>query len=292
MADVAAAVPVLPLPGTPVPAPAAAVPVPAPVPVPEAKPDPRLADLLAKEKAYVTEKQKFAAERDAWTKERAELESLRGWRSGLVRNPDALKDVYGDGWYETLTDYRLNGAKVTPDLVAASVDAKLAEFEKRQKTERETAAEAARAQAAAEQKAVLDNFRADTAAFVKSKGEEYELINLHEAHNLVTQLIEDHFEKTQKILTAAEAAGIVEAHLAEQVRKSLETRKFKTPAATPGAAPKKQEQVAQPRTLTNAHTGITAPPPSTPGDRPLTEDERIARAVAVGEAVRRARMGG
>lgn len=264
---------------------------PPPVPPPAPKPaapaeDPRFAALVSKESALVKQQRELAAQRDSFAKERQEYEAWKQQRTQATRNPEVLaKEVWGDNWYDKLTEFRLNGQQVTPDVIAQTVSEQLSAFEKRQTDARaaQEAVQREQAQAAAQQ--AYDNFKTETHDFVAGRGEEYELINLHGAHNLVTRAIEQHFEATQKIMTAKEAADLVEAHLAEQVQKSLATKRFTAKAPPLPNGEPKREGSAQPRTLTNALTSSTPAPDE--GVSQYSDSERIRRAIAAGEAARR-----
>lgn len=272
--------PVLPLPGTPKAVlPNGAPPPPAAEPSKPAAADP-MAAVLAKERDLVRKQQEWGKERDTI---RAELEKEKGWRKDLVKNPDLLKEVLGDDWYEKLTEYRLNGGKPTAELIGQSVEAKLQEFEKRQ----EEKAAAERTRIADEQAATLENFRNETTEWVKAQPD-YELINMHGAQSRVVQVIEHTFKQTQKIMSAKEASDFVENELYEAIQKSLSTKRFKTPP--PGTAtPEKPKESAQPRTLTNAHGPVGTPAPTEPLD--MSDDARLARAIAKGQAIQRSRQG-
>lgn len=265
----------MPLPGTAAPK-APVVPV---EPIKPAAPavDPMVA-LLAKERAHAAERQKFAGEREGWAKEKAELEALRAWKTGLVRNPSLLEEPLGKDWYEKLTEYRLNDNKITPELIGQTLDAKLSEWDKKQQDR----AESERKRIADEQTAIVEQFRNDTSEWVKAQPD-YELIHLHGVHGEVTRLIENHFKQTQKILSAKEAADLVEADLAERVEKSLKTKRF-----SKQAPPEKRIESAQPRTLTSALTAVSTPPSA---ELDMSDDARLTRAIARGRAIQLSRQG-
>jgi hypothetical protein len=279
--------------GVPVPAPEAAKPtVVPPVPAEPAKPappaeDPRVAQLVQKEQALVKQQQALKAERDRLAKDIADANETRNLLQQAKRDPETVaKKLWGDSFYETFTEMRLNGQKVTPDLIAASVDERLASYEKKQQEDREKQLVEQQKQVTEEQSRIVTQWREDNRAFVTAHGEEYELINLHGWQDVVNNTIEDHFRKTQKIMSTKEAADYVEQYLADAVQKSLATKKFN---GKPPAPPEKPTVSAQPRTLTNAHGVVTAPPANPPVRE--TDEERIARAVAAGLAHQKARQG-
>lgn len=264
-------------------------------PPPPTAGDPRFEALAAKERAFVADKSKFASEREALNKDREEYTNWKAAREARHRDPAAfLKQDFGDDWYERLTEYRLNGQKMTPELVNAAVEERLAERDRKAADERAKEAAAEKQRQDEEHVAAWTRFQADVTEFVKAKGDDYEFINLYGAHAGVVKLIEQTFAESGRILEAKEAADQVEKYLEEQVQKSLETKKWKarTPpppvSASPAVGEVKRTESAQQRTLTSAQTPISTPPPPPSGD--LSEDERIKRAIDAGNRAREARL--
>lgn len=284
--------------GAPPPAPAAEPPKPAA----PSQHDAAFAALAAKERDLVKRQQAFTAERDAFLKEREGLLTLKQReeqrRQTALRNPEPVaKELWGDDWYEKLTEYRLNGAKITPELVAASVEEKLNAWDARQKSEREAQAAQERERLQQEQDQVINDFRTQATDFVKGKADEYELINLHNWHPEVYRTIEDHYTKsvklgTPKILSFKEAADLVEADLRERVEKSLGAKAFKDKYIAAKAPPQPQGEhkpgtSAQPRTLSNDAFPASSIASHPEGASSISEEERFKRAIAAGEAARR-----
>lgn len=283
--------------GAPPPAPVAEPPKPAA----PSQHDAAFAALAAKERDLVRKQQAFTAERDAFLKEREGLLTLKQReeqrRQTALRNPEPVaRELWGDDWYEKLTEYRLNGTKLTPELVAQSVEERLNAWDQRQKSEREAQAAQERERLQQEQQQIIDDFRTQATDFVKGKADEYELINLHNWHPEVYRTIEQHYartakEGTPKILSFKEAADLVEADLRERVEKSLASKAFKDRVVAkappqPQGEPKR-ETSAQPRTLSNDAFTATTSPPHPEGASLLSEEERFKRAIAAGEAARR-----
>lgn len=271
--------------------PTPAAPPPAAAPPAPAKDDAAFAALAAKEKAFVAERTKFSTEKEALKADRerltAEAADYQRWKLAKAQrlvNPEPyLKEDFGEGWYDKLTEYKLAGAKPTPEFVAASVDEKLAAFEARQKAERDAQAKADADAATAARAEAWEKFQADTSEFVKAQPDDYELINLYDAHARVIAVVVETYEKTGRVLQAKEAADLVEADLLERSNKSKKLKATPPPAVL-GA--EKRSESAQPRTLTNAQGAVTTPPHQSI----LTEDQRIQAAIAKGKAAQQARL--
>jgi hypothetical protein len=300
----------VPKPTTPPPAapPVAGAPpvVPSAVVEPPKPAAPDMAALVAKEKAFVEQQRKLAADRDAFKKEKSEYDAWKAAKAAALKNPEELaKSTWGDDWYEKLTEYRLNGNKLTPELVDQRVEARINELESKQQKEREEQLAAERERVATQEKEILDTFRKNTVEWVKTKTDDYELINLFGMHDAVHRLVEKTFADTTerdtdgnvtkpgRLLTAKEAADLVEQNLLEQAKKSQAAKKLQARNAAPGTPVtpvfEKRTDPAQPRTVTNDLGARTTPPPPESGLQ--TDAERIAAAIAAGEAARKARQG-
>jgi hypothetical protein len=290
----------------------AAVPAPkAPEPVkpPEAKPtEPKepagqaFARIARAERSRVEKELAFKAEMEAAraqvAAEKAEAQRLRD-EAQAIRDAEArakadptgyLEKLYGPTWYETITEAKLSG-KAPPDLAVRAIEEKLdgriAAFRKeqdelrRKEAEQRAAAEKAeRERVAAEQKALIEQFHADTVAFVKAHPDDYELTHLYDAFDLVPEVIQETFRTSKRVLSEKEAADLVEKHFEEQLERAVTTTKKIGPRFVKAEPPKVVEESAKPTpTLSNA----TAAAPAFTGP-PKTEEERIARAVAAYEA--------
>lgn len=267
----------------------------------------RYAALVRKERLVREKQQALAAEAKAKESALAEREAKLAHmqeqiatyekaRGGAKLNPLAALEALGLT-YEDVTSFVLADNKPTPDLQVKAVRDEIEalkrqqiEAAKRAEEERAASIEAEKTRLLSEQQAAIEQFHAETAEYVTAHADDYELVNLHEAHGLVVEVIEQHFAQTKRILSAKEAADLVEKHLEEQVEKAISTKrlseKVKSRFAAPPPAPADEQRVdpaAQRRTVTNDMTA------STPGLGPArTEQERIQRALA---AMERARAG-
>lgn len=282
---------------TPVIPPAATAPAAVAPPVETQAPAPgndAFAALASKERAHVAERQKLAAEREALAKDRdahkSELAEFQEWKAAREQRLRApapfLEKDFGPDWYDKLTEFKLSGGKVTPELVAASVDERLAAYEKKQADEKAKAEATAAEQAKADHQAAWDKFTEDTESFIKAKPDDYELINLYGAHSRVIAVIEKTYTDTGRVLEAKEAADLVEADLLGVAKKSKKLGAQSPAAVPPPQGGTKPPESAQPRTLTNAAAPATAPAKP----RPMTDEERVERAMQAAEAVRAARQ--
>lgn len=282
------------LPTAPAPAaPSAAAQNGAPAPVTEAPkageaapPDAQVskawAALAKKEKGLAAQSHKLAQEKAELQSVRAELDAYKKSKEAALRDPHSFqKSVYGDDWYDKMTEWKLSGGKVTPELVSAHVDQKLEDFQKRQDAERQKQADAEKQRVAQENEQALANWRDEVIEVVKA-GAEYELINSFEAYELVLARIQREYEKTKKVMSAKEAADAVEKDFEERTAK---TKKFQKAPVAP-QAPDKRNETPQRRTLSNDMAGSSAALAVPPAK---TDAERRQRALAAMDAVQRQR---
>ncbi len=243
---------------------------------------------LRERQSLAADKQKLVAEQASFSAQKAKYEEEDAlWK---VNPAQVLEKRLGDKWYDVLTQIQLNEGRPTPDMVAKStVTKELEEFKKSQELERQAEREEAQKAERAKFEQTLAEFRQEVQDFVKApeNQEKYELVNLHEATEVVLATIEEHFQRTKKagkpqIMSITQACDLVEKYLEDQVEKSTKTKKFSarvspSPAPNTGAKTeaKSPNEPVPPRTINHNLTS------SAHGARPLSRDERIARARAL-----------
>lgn len=260
-------------------------PVPATPETPVAPPIPDTAArhfsaLAKKERALVKEREAFKAERQAFEAEKkkiAELESKYGAKAGSPR--EALQR-YGFS-YKDATDFELNDGAPTAEQIAREAQSEVARLREEQAFAQKQAAEIAAKHAEDEKLAVQQEFRDEIKEFVVAKAEDYELIQFHDAYEVVYHTVEANFKKTGRLLSIPEACQMVEKFLEKRVADLTSTKKFAKlrsgdPQPTEGGPSRKSEAPAPTRTLDNSYTSSTP----TLSASPRVEADRIKRALA------------
>ncbi len=233
--------------------------------------------MAKKERGYALKAHDLAQKAEAFKAEKAEFEEWKSARARSKTHPgDFLKKEYGDDWYDKLTEFKLSGGKVTPELLAEEVNAKFADLEKRQEEKSRKQLEEQKANALKEEERLLANFQNEVSEFVKA-APEYELINGLDAQHLVAARIKTEHDKTGKLLSYKEAADLVEQDLENRTAK---TKKFQRPQVENQSTAKRNDPT-QRRTLSNdmSGTSASASPP------PMNDAERKKRALAAMDAV-------
>lgn len=268
----------------------------------------RLEVLIRREQAAVNR------ERSAKAKEadiEAKLKRIEEFESSR-ENPDKALELLGLN-YDEITRARLNDGEIPADVKIKKVEEKFDAFRKAQEEAEKKRTEEyqldQKRQAEAQEAKAISEFRGDLGAYVKDNSSRYEYINFEgkEGIDLVFSVIDTHYQRTLsasakelaeigedtskavgKIMTMAEAADKVEAHYE---KREFDKRNLKKSQSIWGAIPKEiQNEVAKqvskpgqpPKTLTNQLSAT----PSASRKGPLTDEERVQRAVAYARSLR------
>lgn len=206
-----------------------------------------------------------------------QADELTAWRAAVKSDPSKLKELYGDDYYDLLTEHKIGGGKLTPELLDAKVD------ERFKSLEAQRAAEAAKSAAdrKAEEDAVTAEWREGVIDTVKSKAADFRLVNLHGQHAAVADWIDKNYAATGKLATPEEGAKAVEASLRKAVLDSLD-------ADLVGEWTKTRQQVSPPtsasREVRTLHNGMASTTPAA-ADAPRNRAERKAAVLAKLEAM-------
>lgn len=189
----------------------------------------------------------------------------------LKQNPlEALKEL-GLG-YDKLTQLAINDGRLTPEM---QMELWKQELESKQRSELDTIRKelADREQREAQQREqqVLNQFKDNIKSFI-SEHPEYEMIQATNQPDLVFSLIDEHFQKSGKVLSIKEAADHIESHLESEARKLLSLKKL---AAQKAAAP-----LSQPKVKVSTPTLSNSQAQSLSGSqkRFLSQEESLAEA--------------
>ena len=250
---------------------------PAPAPAPEKPRSDRFAALARKEAEVFRKQQAVRAQQAEIARQAEEIRAFQEAKRQAALNPiDALKQL--GLTYEQITEYVLNDNKPTPSAEVQSVRQELEEFKRVQREEQQRLVEQQKAMIAQEQQQIISAFRDEVNDYVTQHSETYELTALYGGHNLVSDVVEEHFKQSGKLLTIPEAAKLVEEHYEDLARKAQATKKF---AATQQkvASPQGQTTATAPKigpTLSNDLSAVATAAPKSP----RSDADRIAAALA------------
>jgi len=266
--------------------PAAEAPKAAPEAAAKPAPAPDLTKVIAREKRIRIEQEKLDAARREWQTEKTALESIKAARS--ARDPLAAMRALGLSEDDVTTALVNRGQPATPEQevkrLARELDAHKADLTAKE----QRAAEQAQRDRAAQLERETQAFRDRTAKHVEANAEKYELINAEGAQAQVAARIEAHYKSTYdadtgqgELLTADQAAEMVEKEIEERLAKATATKKWQAKFAKPAENALSKSAPAAPRRTIAELTSTTAAA-SPPKGR--TREERIARAMQVMES--------
>lgn len=255
-------------------------------------------DIEKKERDHVVKVRKFSEEQKTLGAKLTRLSELEKRDQQAKLNPTSfLKGLYGDKWYDVVTEAKLNG--VAPaDLVQSEIERVREDFEKKL-ADKDAQAKAERE---AEAKTAIEEARAsllgEAKAFVSSASKDYPIFEGYSPDTMaaiLAQRIETEYNKAfdknkatgapTLRLSTKEAAELVEQDMLAIAEKAAAHEKYRpklaekmkppTPAPVVGGPRLQRPEPQQRRTLSNDVTG------STPGKAPpVSDDERRQRAIA------------
>lgn len=222
--------------------------------VPDEKRDPMSAKFaaLAKEERRIQQLRLVAKE------ETKGLPEFQAAKKNALKDPIGYVKAAGldvTEFYDNLTQVIL-GEKTPQNAEVRELHDKLKALEEQTQKEREDKRQADQRDEANRAKAYVKD------ELVKA-GDEFELVNQYGRHDLVCDIIADHWKQHKVELPIKEAAARVETYLEQEAEKFVATKKYKSKYAqamapteklpTPSSAP-------PPKTLTNQASGATTEP--------------------------------
>lgn len=242
---------------------------------------------LQRESVAKTLEQKIQAREEALNAREAKILEFENLKQ---TNPRKALELLGLD-YQQLTQIELNDGLITPDLQLKKIDEKLEAFKKSQE-QKELQQTEAQKQAAehAEAQAIMD-FQREIHSFIAENGKKYELIQFEAQEQLVYDVVNEHYSRTidpatgiGKILSIEDAAGKVEKFLRAKYEKAQKLESVKSmwqPPVQP-KIPFKLESPIPPKSMNNR----MAQPQIPKRVVPLTDDERVAKAMAYAKGLR------
>lgn len=274
----------------------------------EEKLSPKLQMLLKRERAAI-ERERAAkakeAEIEAKAKAFADREArLEEFEKVKATNPRRALELLGLS-YEDLTKVELADGQVPAEVQVKRVEEKLNSLVKTQEEALRRQEEEAKRAAEKQQQEAVESFRKEIGTYLKENSSRYELMDFHygeeEARDIVYAVVDEHYERTRprdpvsgeplpdsvgEVLTIAQAADKVEAWLEQKYQKAPTLNKMKAFLAPPKPEIKLDKpqtpQRQTPKTLNNNLSATPAPQRT----RPLTDEERVARAIAYAQGLR------
>lgn len=266
--------------------------------------EPAKIEKIAPSLQILVQREKKALERERIAKQREqEIESkfqsltereakIKEFEELKATNPTKALELLGMS-YKDLTEVQLNDGNVPVDHQLKKLKDEFEQWKKSQEDGTRQAADEAKRKAEADETKIIDDFKGSINKFLDEDPKKYELIKFDGQQALVYDVIDEHYNRTidpetgtGEILDKAAAADKVEKWLREtKYAKAQELDFFKTLLPQQNKPEVKQEPQFRPqqhRTLTNQLSAT----PATPRTKPITDDERVAKAIAYARGLR------
>ncbi len=242
----------------------------------------KFAALARKEKAAVqklqaatSKEQALLAREQALAAREAKIQEFEN-----IKQQSPIKALEMLGYnYNQLTEAQLNGGNVTPEMKIEQLRSELQAKEKAQSEKEAKSLQDQEEAAKQEQTEILQSFQNEISAFVQTNKTHFPLIDLYNQSSLVYSSIDEHYTKTGKIASIQEACEHVEKYLEAEAEKALSIEKIRAKVLPQPKVETKQANPWDSRTTTKtlSNSMHSSSPPSQ--QRPLSEDERVRRAV-------------
>lgn len=232
------------------------------------------------------ERQALTRERLAKTQEeklRDRLKKIEEFES-VKTNPKKALEMLGLS-YDDLTQSILKDGELPPSVEIQRLRDEITGLRDQLKQDKDLEAEEKKKNILSAETNAVTNFKSEIGEYLKGQSDRYELIDFEQAHELVYDVIDEHYNRTinpqtgtGKVMAIAEAADKVEKHLEEKYLKAKEKNKVKAFWSN-GPKPltdhlEKQKTSQPPKTLTNNMGPRTSERPNRP-----PEDQRIKQIV-------------
>lgn len=213
--------------------------------------------------------------------------------------------------FDEFTRIALADGKVPPEVQVANLEKKITSIEEQREADARKAAEDQKAAEQRQYDAQITGFKTEIGKHIKDQSERYEFLHFEypseeDRNELVFGLVDEHFERTRKaaaekleaegkdpseavgeILTIAQAADKAEQHYEQKYDKARSLKKLQAllaPRPAPAAAKLPIPTSQKPKTLTNQMSAT--PAASAPRTRPVTDEDRIQKAIAFARSLR------
>lgn len=253
-------------------------------------PDERMAsklEVLLKREQQAMERERIAKEREKELE--ARLARIQEFES-VKSSPKKALELMGLS-YDELTQSMLNDGSIPPEAQIRKLDEKFEQFKSEQQKAEEARELQLKKHAEENETKVITEFKGQIGQYIKDNAPRYELTAFEEQQDLVFDVIDEHYKRTidpttgaGKVMSIQEAADKVELFLEQKETKRKELSKIKTIwGMLPPQAQKQVQSQARQKTLTNS---LTASPPAPITKVPISDEERVQRAIAYARGIR------
>lgn len=242
-----------------------------------AKEEPKGADKYGAKLAKLKERERLVESRESETVEKttqAEQIIAKEAEIKVLIKKSPLKALEHLGiTFEELTKAILN--EEDPDPKYDALKAELDEVKGKLTADEQAIKDAADAAEKQRLDKAVDFFKTQIKEVVDKGEDNYELIKLNDAHDLVYEVVENYFEQHGKLLPAKDAADHVEKWLEERAETIVKSKKVQA------KLPKSESPKEKPRTTTLTNQASNFAAPVLPPGEKLSKEERFKRSASM-----------
>lgn len=246
---------------------------------------------LEREQNAKTSEAKLQAREEALKAREARVEEFETIKT---TNPKKAREMLGLT-YDQITQIELLDGQIPPEVQVKNVEDKLTKLTEEMRSKELATAEAQKVYQERQEEQAREEFQREIGSYLDTNAKEYQLIQFEGQQALVYAVIDEHYSRTVdektgvgKIMSIKEASDKVETHLKEKYKKAVELETVKGFFKAP-EVPKPKFEVERPlmprpkpQTLTNNMSAQ----PQRPRTSPLSDEERIAKAIAYARGLR------
>jgi len=242
----------------------------------------RFAQLAKREKGVRGQQEEYKRLQQELT----ELRSQQGKPNDAARELEELRKIAAENPRELLSRLDLDYQKLSEDILSgnkkpddykrdSSIDKLLTRIDQLESklSKREEQ------EVVSNQETAYNNFVDEIRNFVETNSEDFELVHSREAHGLIAEVMQEHYNSTSQVMEYKQAAQLVEDHLEEEARSYFGSKKiakkYRDSFGNEAESEATRQPDTRPKTLSNS---VAAGGPTTDGEvhsKPMSRDEHL-----------------
>lgn len=228
-------------------------------------------------------------QQDDYKKLQQEVAALREQQSrpnDAARELEDLRKIAAENPRELLSRLDLDFNRLSEDVITgnkkpddyrrdASIDkllGRIDELESKLSTREER-------EVVSRQETAYNKFLDEIRNFVETNNDAFELVHSKDAHGLIAEVMQEHYNSTSEVMDYRKAAQLVEDHLEEEARSYFGSKKiakkYKDSFGNEAKTEAPRQPDSRPKTLSNSVAGVGMTTDGEAHSKPMTRDEHL-----------------
>ena len=256
---------------------------------PEKEPEPTNRDFNRRFAQLAKREKSVRGQQDDYKRlqqELSELRSQQGKPNSAAKELEELRKIAAENPRELLSKLDLDFDRLSEDIITgnkkpddykrdANIDKLLGRIDQ---LEAKLSSREQQEVVSSQEKA-YNNFIDEIRNFVETNSEDFELIHSRDAHGLVAEVMQEHYNSTSKVMEYKQAAQLVEDHLEEEARSYFGSKKiakkYKDSFGNEAKTEAPRQPDSRPKTLSNSVAAVGTTTDGEAHSKPMTRDEHI-----------------